>query len=222
MVSERVSSSEVLMDPSKEITFAFAFEKPLRPQEAPFGIKQMLYSTARKGEVSAFDYVALAFDYVPRIYWAFESQRQLAVLQEFVEYVLREIPSQPLPVSQDWHLRLNWCQGLRAQLAHVRKPRIRVISTVVEGSQLRRALMNPLPFSLFQRLTFGMHLASLNAVLEVAALTLGPTRRDAFNLALHELLRFCQDKPGFWNGAVDGAIRSMQVVDQILQGHELA
>jgi len=220
MVSERESSSEVLMGPTKEISFSFAFKKSLRPQEAPFGIEQMLYSATRTGDVTTLDYVALAFDYVPRIYWAFESQRQLQVLRHFIDLVI--LDWNPLPASQDWHLLLGWCGGLRAQPLAVRRPQIRVISTVIEPSRLRRSIRNPIPFSLFNRPSFNMHLATLNAVLEFAALAVGEARWLEFNAALQQLLRVCQDQPGFWNGAVDGPIRSMQVVDQILQGHQLA
>jgi hypothetical protein len=220
-VQNSALTGEKSMPPTKEIRLDFAFEKSPRPTEAPFGIARAWYSTGRTGEVSAPDYVALAFDYVPRLYWASESQGQLDGMSEFIGFVLGQLQSHALPRSQDWQLRLEWCQNLRMYPASVAKPNISIVSTVVEASSLRRSLRNPVPLSPFRKPTFGMHWASLNAALEVAALTLGGPWRKAFNLALQELLTFCQTKPGFWKGNVDGPYRSMQVVDQILQAHGL-
>lgn len=211
------------MPPTKEILFEFSFKASATVESAPFGIAQMLYSTSSSGQVGPLDYVALALDYVPRVFWAFESQRQLPLLHQlFAGPLYYGLPSRPLPASTDWHLVLHWCQGLRAQIAPVPKPQVTVTSTVVPGSQLPRSLRNLVRFSLFHSPTFNMHLATLNAVLEVAALCLEPARRPQFNAALGQLLEVCFQHPGFWNGLGEGSIRSMQVVDEVLEEYGLA
>jgi hypothetical protein len=205
----------------RQIFFGFSFRKARNPEAAPFGIEDMCYSTTTTGDISAVDYATLALDYIPRIYWAFEAQRRLPTLREAMEPILRGLQARPLPVSRDLTLHLGWCEGLQAHPRIVLKPQIGVRSRVVGGSQLPRSLQNPIPFSLFKRPSFDMHFATLNACLEYAALVLTEPQRERFNSALRQLIKYCSNFPGFWNG-LQGPILSMRVVDEALREHSLA
>lgn len=141
-------------------------------------------------------------------------------MQSLSESVTAQLALNPLPVSQDANLHLGWCEGLKARPAQIKKPQISVVSTIVEEAQLTRSLKNPIPFSLFKRPSFNMHFATLNAVLECAALSLDKGIRPRFNAGLLALFIVCQESPGFWNG-LEGIMKSMHVVDRLLREHEL-
>jgi hypothetical protein len=210
------------MLPDYEIRFGFAFDKSANLKEYPLGIKRVLYSISGSGSVHAINYAALAIDYVPRVCWAFESQGRLSEFKEYLANIESRLLIFPLPQSSGWSLNLGWCNNILAEIiaaSELSRPRIGVVSRFIADAPHPRAILNPIAFSFFNRPTFGMHLATLNAVSEAAALMLDEEGRSRFVLALQEIISVCRHQPGFWNDP-DGAIRSATVVDQVLQKFE--
>jgi hypothetical protein len=224
---------------TKRIEFKFSFERGPLDRTNDTGISELRYATLEFGGPTQQDYVVMSLDYITRIYWAFDTQNKLQVLNMIYDEITSIVKlgneqhkailktagaiNKGLNVykvflmnveDQDKQERLEaWCDGIEIKKDENNEARIKVISAVTENG---RMIQNPFKFSFFNRPTLNEHLETLNFVIGFTMNQLKSKEINRFVSQLRQVFDYCQTNPGFWRGE-KGIISSQRLVDRVLR-----